>query len=463
MSSASALARRGVAAVLPRPIPSLGHLPGPRGADFVRLMLHFMADSVGALEASQARYGDVVAYHWPVSTVLLFDPVAIRRVLIENAANYEKGAQTEELAVLMGAGLVTNNDRVSWAQRLPFVNRALSASAVRGMLPSLTESIERELASLDVGAGAEVDVAPLMRRISFQIACRMLLGEAVSARDAARIDEAVWVGSRVVHRHMFSLLPVPYWVPLRSHRALGRARRRLDEVIGRCIAEARHDGGEADRGILGRLVSAEGQAAGFDSDAAVRDELVTLLIAGYETTANALAWTLCLLARHPDAQDQLRDQSRLPSSVDLRALRTTHRPTYAVIAESLRLYPTIPMSSRRALADDRVAGVHLPAGTNVVIPTWNVHRDERHFEQPARFCPARFESSATDGGAGYAPFSKGERGCVGRTFALVEIANVLLRVVSAFDLEAVGEMPAAVSEVSLRPTGGARLRLRRRA
>jgi cytochrome P450 len=452
---------------------SLSHLPGPRGLAFLKLMLHFLRDSLGALEVSYARYGPVVSYPWPISTVILYAPKDIAHVLADKRRIYVKGAQTDELKAVMGEGLVTNNDRESWSRHRASVTHVMSAQAVRGFAPIFAELTDVMLARWS--SGAVLDVATEMRRLTFAIAGRTLLGADLTDREAEVVDAAVLFTSRVVHEHMFSVVPVPYWVPTAKHRAFHRHRRALDGVVQRLIALARssspaeiretsadrtfHDTRAGQRSVLERLVH-----SGALDDRALRDEILTLLIAGYETTSNTLAWVLGAIAAHPEVQRRVQQEVDTQGAISSTDFRETHPFTRLTMLEAMRLYTAIPMSSRRALADDTIAGHHLPASTSVVVPTWVLHRDPEFWKEPLAFSPARFEGCPAHRLEHYVPFSKGERGCPGQTFAMVEIAVIVTRLLARFSVELVEPtLPRAVSEVSLKPEGGLPLRLVARA
>ncbi len=226
--------------------PRLGHIPGPRGIAFVRLMLCFLADSLAALEITRARYGPIVSYPWPISTVIVYEPDAVERVLFDRERRYEKGAQTEEMRVVMGDGLVTNNDRASWAERRAIVSRAMGPRSIRSFGQTFAaladEMVSRWCASSTVDASRD------LAELTFAIAGRTLLGAELSREDAHRADEAVRFTARVIHQHMFSIAPIPYWVPTPSHVRFHRHRRALDAIVGRLVRAAR-----ASTSDLGRI------------------------------------------------------------------------------------------------------------------------------------------------------------------------------------------------------------------
>ncbi len=438
---------------------SLAHIPGPRGVEFIRSMLHFLDDSLGALEAATARYGPIVSYPWPVNTVIVYEPSAIAHVLADPDSIYVKGAQTDEMQAVLGQGLVTNNDRASWARRRQLVTHVMSANAVRGFTPTFAARTDAMLDRWP--AQGEREVTGELRALAFDIAARTLFGVDLSDADARTVDDAVLFTSLVVHHHMFRLVPVPYWLPTAEHRAFHRHLRGLDAVVQRLVARAQQ--GADDGSVLTRLAQARDDAGEPLDARALRDEILTLLVAGYETTANTLAWVLGLLAAHPDWQAKLHTELDVAGAAPSVDARKTHPLLALTVHEAIRLYTAIPMSSRRATREDVLLGHHIPAGTSVVLPVWVLHRANHHWGNALQFDPLRFEGQKPHHLAQYVPFSKGERSCVGQTFALTEVAAIVARVLARYRLTLRdGELPRAVSQVSLKPDGGLTLRVEAR-
>ncbi len=192
--------------------------------------------------------------------------------------------------------------------------------------------------------------------------------------------------------------------------------------------------------------------------------ILTLLIAGYETTASTLVWVLGVVASEPCIQAELQAEIDAKGVVEAPlAFRDTHPLTYRTVLEVIRLYTAIPMSSRRTSSPDVLSGFEVPARTNVVVPVWVLHRDPALWVRPTDVVPARFEGCPAHRLSHYVPFSKGERSCVGQGFAMAEVAMVVTRVLARLSLSLTSaSLPRPVSLVSLQPEGGLSLRLRRR-
>ncbi|MDD4973282.1 MAG: cytochrome P450 [Bacteriovorax sp.] len=444
-------------------IPYLNHIPGPRGLKFFKLMLHFQRDSIGALEVTYRDYGPIVSYPWPVSTVIIYNPKTIKQVLIDKNQNYLKGSQTEEMNVVMGQGLVTNNDRVSWLRNRTIVSRELGTKPIRGF-SSIIDKFATDMV-FEWGkqnshkASSVVSISTAMRNLTFSIAGKTLLGANLSATDAEEVDEAVLFTSKMAHNHMFQLLPMPYWIPTPANLKFHQHCRNLNRIVYRLINAEKNnlDKKYTPQSILERLVHAKDPETNLPlDDLTLRDEVLTLLIAGYETTSNTLSWVLGLIAAHPKIQKEIQqelDNEQAP--IESTEFAKTYPLLYFSILEGIRLYTAIPMSSRKAISSDWFDHYFIPANTSVVIPVWVLHRDELYWDDPLVFKPERFRGVDINKLDTYIPFSKGSRRCVGEAFAIVEVAIIVSNILRSFDLALNAKtLPKAIAHVSLKPMNG---------
>jgi cytochrome P450 len=255
----------------------------------------------------------------------------------------------------------------------------------------------------------------------------------------------------------------PAWVPTPRNRRLGAATRKVDAVILGVI-EARRRGGAATDDLLSLLIRARDEDGGTMTDAQVRDEAMTLFLAGHETTALALTYTLYLLARDPARQERLAEElgrvlgGRPPTLADLERLPTTE----AVVIEAMRLYPPAWGIGRQAMTEVEIGGWRYPKGAEFVISPWVVHRDARAFEEPEAFRPERWENELARRlpRFAYFPFGGGPRVCIGNRFAMMEAKLVLAVAVQRFRFELAAETSLSLlPSATLRPRRGVRLRL----
>ncbi|MGN6303126.1 MAG: cytochrome P450 [Angustibacter sp.] len=423
-------------------------------------------DPLGYLERLVARYGDLVAFPMPRSAVLLVnEPAGARRVLVENPRGYSKATiQYGALSAVTGAGLLTA-DGEEWRHRRRIVQPAFHHASLDAVAEQSVAAGARVLAGWSgLPDGSVVDVDAACMRATLEVVGRTLF-DADLAADGEQIVAAVHDALEVVVQR--ARTPRPAWLPLPSRRRLARAVATLDEACARVVRARRRRGLGADDDLLGLLLRSADEHGGL-TDRQVRDELVTLVIAGHETVASAMAWTLQLLAEHPDVQAQV--QAEVDAVAGGRALTWSDVPrlvrTRQVVDESLRLFPPAWVVTRRALETDVVAGVEVPAGTLVILSPWLLHRRPQAWDDPQRFDPDRFAGPRDSAPRGdYLPFGAGPRLCIGRDFALVESVLALATVLAGVRVAPVddGRRPQVDALVTLRPHGGLPLRVTRRA
>jgi cytochrome P450 len=433
----------------------------------VRDLLAIRRDPLRYLEGVVDRFGDLVAFPLPRTPVLLVnEPEGARRLLVENARGWSKATvQYGALSAVTGSGLLTA-DGEAWRRRRRTAQPAFAHGTLDGVASQAVAAAARVLegwSRLPDGAVTDVDAACM--QATLEVVGRTLF-DADLAPEGERLVAAVHDALGVVVAR--ARTPRPTWLPLPSARRLAAAVATLDRTSATVLRARRERGiAETDTDLLALLLrSADGL-----TDHEVRDELVTLVIAGHETVASALSWTLHLLTTSRTVQDRLHaelddvlDGSRAPVWSDLPRLRYTRQ----VVDEALRLYPPAWVLTRRAEVDDEVCGVPVPAGTLAIVSPWLLHRRPADWPDPLRFDPDRFagERSATPRG-GYLPFGVGPRLCIGRDFALVEAVLALATLLRGWEVAPLRRRQADVRPqvdalVTLRPRGGLPLTVRRR-
>jgi cytochrome P450 len=322
--------------------------------------------------------------------------------------------------------------------------------------------------------GSLVNVTQEMGALALEIVGLALFGADLTG-DAARMSRAMSAGQRVAVLTTF--LPIT-WGPTSTKvvkaasRRLGHTTEGIEGPVGRLIAARRQTGEPAGepRDLLDVLLWARDEQGAALTDAEIADEVATFMLAGHETTANTLAWSLALLSAYPAARERLEEEleavlgGRDPAGADVAQLPWAR----AVVAEALRLYPPAWTIERDALADDDVAGTPVPAGSTVAIPPYLVHRHPGFWPDPAGFDPRRFlpggsGDAATRHRYAFMPFGGGKRACVGSSFAELETVLVLATIAERFRLELTARgMPAPLAQVTLRPGRNLPMHLRRR-
>ncbi|MDX1548500.1 MAG: cytochrome P450 [Rhodothermales bacterium] len=426
-------------------------------------LIRFRRDVLGAFERMAATGGDLVQVRvGPRRVVLVRHPDLAREVLIDRHAAFTKSRALRLSKFLLGEGLLTSEDAFHQRQR-KLVLPAFHHTRLRSYGTAMVRLTEEHVAGWTEAEPVALDRE--MMRLTLRIAARTLFAADVDD-ERGEIYRALTASLGVARRVSNPLAEWFLRLPLPSTRRLERARDRLDALVLGLIDDRRRDG--ADHGdLLSMLLAAQDEDTGRGmTDRQVRDEVMTLFLAGHETTAQALAWTGYLLARHPDVQARLHAEvdaalgGRPASFDDLARLGYARQ----VLAEAMRLYPPAYAIGRESREPVEVGGTPLPAGTTVLIGTITMHHDPRFWPAPERFDPDRFApgASADRPRFAYLPFSTGRRGCIGEQFAWAEGVLVLATLAQRWRLHpAADRHPGLDPSMTLRPRRRVALRLER--
>lgn len=444
--------------------PSRQDPPGPRARYPGELMARFAgANRLDFFTPLPARYGDVVS--WRIGRqriVLLVHPDDIRDVLVTNQRMFVKGRALQRAKRLIGEGLLTSEGEFHLRQRR-LVQPAFHRARVAGYIDTMVRAADAMRSQWH--DGATIDINAEMMRLTMAIVARTLFGADVES-DADRVAGALHDVFASFDLGFSPLAPLLDRLPTSKQRRFQRARRTLDDIVYGMIRARRQQppqSGEDTSDLLSMLLAAqdtEGDGTGM-SDEQLRDELLTLFIAGHETTANALSWTWLLLARHADVRAQLDAEldavlgDRLATADDVPRLPFTR----AIVAESMRLYPPAYIIGRRSLVPYRVRDWELPAGTIFVASQHLTHRDARWWPEPHRFRPARWLEPDERPRFAYFPFGGGTRLCVGESFAWSEAVVLLAALAQRWRVDVAVPDPAPEPIITLRPRGGMAARL----
>lgn len=408
--------------------------PAPPGDRWLGHLRPFRRDVLALLQSATRDHGDVVRFRiGPLTVHLVNHPDHVTRVLQTRAKHYDKATRsTAAIAAIAGTSLLTTNGS-AWETRRRLMQPVFHRQRVGGLADVMTGVTARRLANWQ--PGATVDVASVMMRLAFEIAGTAILGVDVSEA-AGPLEADVALLLRHVYTRWGRLVPMPSWVPTRANRRFDAALARVDAVVTEIVQRHRARPDEAPP-LLSLLMDAEDPETGAPfTDARLRDEVITMLLAGHETTASALAWTLARLSQHPEIESRVRAEvdealgQRTPTLADMTALRYTTQ----VLQESLRLAPPIWAIERRAIDDDTIAGYAIPAGSSVIVSPYVLHRHPGFWVDPERFDPDRFAVSTTPDA--YLPFGAGPRYCIGAEFAMLEARVVLTMVLQGWRLDA---------------------------
>jgi len=390
---------------------------------------------------------------------LVSDPALIRDVFVTHNQRFHKGRGLEKSKRLLGNGLLTSEDEFHLRQRR-LIQPAFHRDRIASFADTMTAIADRVQAGWT--GGAELDLATEMSRLTLLIVGKTLFDVDVEAQ-ASDVGDAMTGLSESFWTLMLPFSEVLERLPIPRLRRARRARERLDAVIYGIINERRANG--ADRGDLLSMLLLAQDAEDHGrrmTDIQVRDEAMTLFLAGHETTANALTWTWHLLGHAPDVDRRLHDEldevlgGRLPTMADVERLPYTTR----VVTESMRLYPPAWLVGRRAVEATRLGDYDVPVRSIVVISQWVVHRDARHYPDPERFDPDRWtpEFRAHLPRFAYFPFGGGPRQCIGESFAWMELVLVLATLAQRWRFEPVAGHPVVPhAVVTLRPKYGMKM------
>ncbi|HVW19688.1 MAG TPA: cytochrome P450 [Opitutaceae bacterium] len=415
----------------------------PEKLPFWRAYRLTRGNGIGALNARLFEEPIVANRFLWFRSFFVNDPDGIRRILRDNAANYPKSPLLRRvLCPSLGEGLVTSEGE-TWRRHRRLMAPAFDRQNFAGYAPVMTGAaleLAEEWARLP--AGAEVDVSAAMARLTARVISRTMF-----SGDARGIEELLGASMERVQAasppNLLDILGFPE--RLAGFRRLRLVRRQiapLNDAIRRLVAARRQASSPGDD-LLGRLLSARDEATGQGLTAQeIRDELVTIFMAGHDTTSLALTWTWYLLSQHPQVEEKLRAElrgalgGRAPTQADLEALPYTRM----VLEESMRLYPPVfTISSRQAQAEDVVCGMKIPKGAFLFVMPWILHRHRKLWDHPDRFDPERFSPARSERRHRYAylPFSAGPRVCIGAGFAMMEGILILAALAQRFRLRQV--------------------------
>ena len=440
--------------------------PEPPGVPVFGSLFALRRDAIGYLTRTSDALGDCVHYRvGPGARAFFFrHPDQVRDVLVTHQHAFMKGRGLEWAKQFLGEGLLTSEGEFHRRQRRlsqPAFHRQRVQSYGTVMTDYAVRARERWR------DGQPMDLAHEMMGLTMAVVGKTLFDADVSG-EADEIGESLTAIIGLFPRFNHPLAPLIQKLPLPSNLRFRRARARLDATIYRMIGERRKS--REDRGdLLSMLLLAtdvEGDGTGM-TDRQLRDEVMTLFLAGHETTANALSWTFYLLSQNPEAEARLFEEvdrvlgGRPPAVEDLAELRFAEQ----VLAESMRLYPPAWGLGRKAIRDQEIGGYRVPAGAYVLVSAFVTQHDGRFFPDPGRFDPDRFttEAKAARPKFAYFPFGGGARQCIGEPFAWMEGVLILATIAQRWRLRLVpGHRVEPQALITLRPRYGMRMSPERR-
>ena len=428
--------------------------PGPKPHFPIGNMPLASSDPLGTFLAWFQEFGDIFYYRaaW-LHVYILSDPELIEWVLVRNYQKFLKDRVVQNSRWFFGQGLLTNEGE-SWLRQRRLSQPAFHRERIAAYAQLIAGYAEETLTTWK--DGATLDIHQQMMQLTLRIVVRCLFN--VEVEKIGSVSSAMNVLMRNTTGARMLLPPVARYLPTPTMMRVRRAVRELDNTVYGIIAA--HRANESDSGdLLSMLINARDEDGSVMNDKQLRDEVMTFLLAGHETTALALSWTWFLLAQNPAVEEKLHAElqsvlgGRAPEYADLPALKYTE----CVLKESMRLYPPAWSLARTAAVDFELRGYKIPRGANLVMSQWIVHRNPKYFPEPEKFDPGRWLDPATQKlpRFAYFPFGGGPRQCIGSAFAMMEAMLILATVAQRFRMSLAAQVPVVpVPSFTLRPKHG---------
>ena len=443
--------------------PSVGGMP------LIGALPNLIKGRFNFLEASREELGDIYRLDLGFTdAVVLCHPRHAQHVLVDQAKNYTKGGPLwDSIRTLLGNGLPVSEGNF-WRRQRRMIQPAFHHKRLMAIADQMVAAIDESLDRWEPYArsGEAMDVAQAFTHTTMNVLVRTMFGSDLKP------GEAETVGKELAYAIDFMLQgmvtnSLPSWVPVPGRKRYQQAIRSIDEIVFRVIERGRKEEGAGDNMLSMLLEMVDEESGERMTNAELRDEAVSLFLAGYETTSVAMSWALHYLTQQPEVAARLQDEvdsvlgKRTPTLMDLRQL------TYArnVMQESLRLYPPAYWLARTAVEDDVIDGYHIPAGKMVAIMFQTIHRHPEQWENPHVFDPDRFLPERSEGRhkLAWVPFGAGQRLCVGREFAMMEGPLILARLMQRFQPVAVPDKVAQMHiGITLRTKDGVWVTLKKR-
>jgi cytochrome P450 len=441
-------------------MPAIRRPPGPPPRFLIGHFPLLGADPLAVFTRWARDFGDIFYYRagW-IDVYFLNHPDFIESVLISQSQNFAKDKVIQNSRWFLGQGLLTS-EGPEWRRQRRLCQPAFHRERLSSYGQSMSAYSEEMLAAWSDG---EVrDIHQEMMQLTMRIVAKVLFSVEVSA-DAQEVAAALNLLMRHTSGVRMIMPPRLRHVPLPALVRVKRAVRELDKIVNRIIGERRASGQDTGD-LLSMLIAARDEDGSAMTDRQLRDEIMTFLLAGNETTAVSLSWTWYLLSQYPEAARKLRQElsealgGRTPQLEDLARLPYTDK----VAKESMRLFPPAWSLARTVVEEIEIGGYRIPAGANVVMSPWIMHRDPRFFDHPEQFDPERWTSPAAQQlpRFAYFPFGGGPRACIGAAFAMMEAKFLVAAIAQRFQLQlAPGPPVIPQAGITLRPRYGMRMKI----
>lgn len=443
---------------------TLKSIPKTPKKDFLKSIKRISRNMLGFNEKLQKEYGDTYEIDLGyISFCVTSNPDLIKQVLQTNHKNYLKSLAYDKMKMGLGEGLVTSSGDY-WRKQRRLSQPVFYKKNLENLFQDMGRSTVEFLDELEKKRGSEIDISKEMTQVTATIVLRALFNveESEALKD---IYESMDVMQHYIVKHFQNPIASPFLYLTKEHRSFKESMGKVDDLIYGMVKE-RKESGEKKADLLQMLMDVEDADTGEKmTDLQLRDELVTLFSAGHETSANALAWTIYLLAQHPEIVKKLRQEinqivpnGEMPTFEQLRQLTYTEQ----VINEGMRLFPPAWVVGRRPIEDDEFNGYRLKKNVNILCEIYIMHRSEELWENASEFNPDRFSPEKVKARPRhyFIPFGSGPRMCIGNHFAMMEMQLLLATIVQRFDFSVVESHQVELDPlITLRPKNGIKLKI----
>jgi len=426
---------------------------------------HQLVSQQGGLFEAAAEHGDVVRLQLlgMGDLYLVSSPALVEELLVDPDNQFQKATQSkEDLQSLIGEGLILSDGEL-WERQRERIEPAFYMDRIKGYTETMTAEIER--AATDWADEPTVDIEAEMKALTLRILVTAMFGSEINYEDRGIRETVTQLQEPGEPAKQPIARMIPQWVPIPMWRRYKQGIDEMESVIETFIEARRGEVDEHDD-LLSMLLAGTDEEGEEMSEKLVRDELMTFLFAGHETTATALTFSWFLLAQHPDVERRLTEEldtvldGRQPTFEDLPQLEYTEK----VLKEAMRIYPPVPTVPREPTEATTLGGYRIPAGATVGASQWVIHRDERFWDDPQAFCPKRFDSESDRPDFAYFPFGGGPRRCIGQQFAMVEAKLILARLAQQYTVELVSDPDVDLSvSITTRPLEPIKMRIASRS
>lgn len=412
--------------------------PKSKGSVLVGDTFQLVKNPLGFFSARRDALGDFYEADTLMHKIMFAaHPEVAKHLLLDHHRNYVKSFDYDILKLVLGDGLISS-DGEFWRKQRRLSNPAFHKKRIEGMFAAMLEEGQTMIARWEdyKKAGQGFDLSIEMTGVTVAIVAKTLFGSHV-ATSMETIGRSIGLLNGYISARVNNPLMAPVWFPTGRNRQFKRDKQTLDAIIYKIIADRRARPGESDD-LLSMLMEARDEETGEGmTDLQLRDEILTLFLAGHETSATSLCWTLILLHQHPAEMARARAEVQAVLGVGTPTLEDLNKMPFLrrVIDEALRLYPPAWIVGRKALADDTVHGFHVPKGHNIIVCTYLIHRHPVFWERADAFDPDRFlpERMGDRHKYAYFPFGGGPRMCIGNGFAVMEMTLLLALILQKFE------------------------------